>query len=123
MSVADHDAGDRAILERGPYAIITRPAKKDDVDTGVQTVYEMLAQRRIRFVRDARVELDPALDAHELPTCTEDEMPMLHYPVDMDTALTKRKREGPVKENDHGHDALWYLMYTIRTAVKVEVVR
>lgn len=122
LSVADHDAGDRAILERGSPKIVTRPAHKD-VDSGVQAVYDLLAARKLRFVSGARVERDPVLEAEGDPTCTEEEMPLLRYPKERDTVLGRGKREGPVKEKDHGHDALHYLLNTIRHAVRIEVVR
>lgn len=122
LSVADHDAGDRAILEEGSYFISTVPARKD-VETGVQTVYDMLAEGRIKFVRGALLEVDQSLEAEEAPTCTEEEIPELHYPKRQDTELAKRQREGPVKEKDHGHDAMMYLFDTLKHESGVEVAR
>jgi len=123
LSVADHDAGDRAILEREPYRILTRPANKmgDAIDSGVQTVFKMLEEKRIRLVRDALVEKDSRLEHDDLPTCTEEEIGSLHYPKPQDSVLVNAKRERPVKKDDHGHDALWYLMYTLKTRRRVEV--
>ena len=125
LSVADHDAGDRAILEREPYRIITRPANKmnDAIDAAVPHVFKMLEERRIRFVIGARVERDSRLEHEDKPTCTEEEMGALHYPKPQDSVLIQAKRERPVKEDDHGHDALWYLFWTLKTKPRVEVYR
>lgn len=123
QSIADHDAGDRAILEDGDFCVSTTAARKD-VESGVQTVYQLLSEGRLKFVRGSLVEVDISLEAEEHPTCTEEEMPLLHYPKRQETELAKRQREGPVKEKDHGHDATMYLFDTLfHESLGVEVAR
>jgi hypothetical protein len=88
-------------------------------------VYEMLATGRLKFVADARVEIDPLLVEAGKPTCTEEEFPLLHYPKEQVSALANRRREGPVKEDDHGFDACvaaGTLVTTSRGPVPIENV-
>lgn len=123
-TICDHDAGDRAILESnsGGRRIITKGAVKNDVAAGVKTLYEMLASKRVKFVKGARIERDRNLGDGK-PTCTEEELPFIHYPKDQDSALARNRREIPVKEDDHGHDACWYGLHTLRVTPKVAVYR
>jgi len=105
-TVADHDAEDRATLAR--HGIHTIPAKKD-VSPGIQEVQSRLRvagdrRPRIFVLRGALVETDPALEQAHLPTCSEEEFPMYIWP---DTPMG-RGREAPVKEHDHGMDAMRY---------------
>jgi PBSX family phage terminase large subunit len=110
-TVADHDAEDRATLQR--HGVTTVPAIKD-ISPGIQAVQARTKKQpngkaRIYFVRGALVELDPLLDAAKLPLCTQDEIPGYAWPKGQDGKAIK---EQPVKIDDHGMDALRYaVMY------------
>lgn len=112
--ICDHDAEDRATLERH-LGLKTRPAIKA-ISPGIQAVQGRLRPApagggrepapRLFFVRDGLVGRDPALDAAKLPCCTEEEI--LSYVWDM--AAGGGKKEVPVKMNDHGCDTTRYVV-------------
>ena len=102
--VCDHDAEDRATLERY-LGMSTTPAHKD-VSPGIQAVASRLkaagdGKARLFFLRDSLVERDHELADRKKPTCTEEEMESYVW----DTA-----KEKPVKEDDHGNDTCRYLV-------------
>lgn len=105
----DHDAEDRATLERH-LGLPTQAAVKN-VSAGIQGVASRLqvagdGKPRLFLLRDALVEPDPALvDAHK-PLCTEQEIEGYVW----DTRAGRRKGEEPVKEADHGVDTTRYLV-------------
>lgn len=106
-TVADHDAEDRATLAK--HHVATVPALKS-ISPGIQAVQARLkvqpnGKPRLFFVRGALVEIDPLLDAAKLPTCTLDEMTAYTWPLAQNG---KPIKEQPVKEHDHGMDALRY---------------
>lgn len=118
--VCDHDAEDRATLERH-LGRSTVPAKKA-VSEGIQAVAERLPTTptgkgdemlpRLFICRDALVERDPELDEARKPCCTEDEFP--EYIWDASAASGQQNlRETPLKRNDHGMDAMRYLVAQI----------
>lgn len=106
-TVADHDAEDRATL--AAKGIPTTPALKS-ISPGIQAV-----QKRLRRNGDGRPRLfifDDALDARDeelarkiKPTCTAQEFEVYSWPVGADG---KSLKEVPVKEHDHGMDAMRY---------------
>ena len=110
--ICDHNAEDRATLERH-LGMKTTPAYKA-VTFGIQTFSERLRVRpdgkpRVYLMRDALVERDQTLvDAHH-PTCLEEEMTSYVW----DTGMGRRKGEQPVKEFDHSCDASRYVCATI----------
>lgn len=108
---ADHDAEDRATLER--HGVFTVPAVKD-VSPGIQFVHRMLTPDRTRkrprifFLDDALVERDPDLAAAGLPTCTVEEFPTYVWaPPEKSNGL-----DVLVKEKDHGMDTTRYALYS-----------
>lgn len=106
-TVSDHDAEDRATLER--HGIETVPAHKA-VQPGIQAVEARLrvaedGRPRLFLVRDAIEERDPTLLEAKSPTCTDEELDCYVYPPGKNG---KSKKEEPVKENDHGCDAMRY---------------
>jgi phage terminase large subunit len=108
-TVADHDAEDRATLER--YGIPTKAAVKD-ISPGLQAVAARLRRAgdgkpRLFLMRDSLVETDPSLRARFKPTSTEDEFPLYVWPEARDGKAIK---ELPVDENNHGLDELRYLV-------------
>jgi PBSX family phage terminase large subunit len=108
IAVCDHDAEDRATLEK--KGIATIPAMKD-ISTGIQAVGQRMAKDertdlpRVRFFRSALVEEDEALVEAKKPTCTEQEFPGYVWPKGQDGKTVK---EVPVKVNDHGMDTTRY---------------
>lgn len=108
-TVADHDAEDRATMER--HGISTQAAIKD-VSPGIQAVKARLkvqgdGKPRLYFVRGALVEIDDRLAEAHKPICTEDEMPDYAWQKYPDG---KPNKEQPLKINDHGCDTTRYLV-------------
>jgi len=108
--VCDHDAEDRATLER--HLGMGTIAAEKAVTMGIDAVAERLktagdGRPRMQFFRDALVEKDPTMTERKLPTCTIEEIPGYIWAPEPPSA--DRKKETPVKKNDHGCDALRYL--------------
>lgn len=106
-TICDHDAEGQATLRA--EGIPTTAAKKE-VRTGIEKVELRLrvegdGKPKLFIFRDALVGRDLDLEEAKLPLCTRDEIPGYVW------ADTKKKEE-PVKENDHGCDAMRYgVMY------------
>lgn len=110
--VADHDAEDRATLER--HGISTTKAQKA-VAVGIQATQARLKRQpdgraRLFVVRNALVAADSLLEGAKLPLCTQDELPGYSW---VKRADGKSNREEPVKVNDHGCDAMRYAVMHI----------
>lgn len=108
-TISDHDASDRATLAEN--GIPTAPARKD-VRRGIQKVQERLkvqgdGKPRLFLMRDSLVERDPELAGTFKPTCTQEEFPGYIYP---ESREGKPENEEPVKVDDHGMDALRYMV-------------
>lgn len=119
--ICDHDAEDRATLERH-LGIPTAPAKKTVTD-GIQAAqarFRVAGDRRPRLLimRDALVERDPKLEEAKRPCCTAEEIPGYVW----QSSPGKPPKEAPVKENDHGADAMRYVV-AARDLVGSSVVR
>lgn len=107
----DHDAEDRATLER--HLEMTTEGAYKAVSPGLQAVASRLRPAgdglpRLVFFRDALVERDPALDESKRPASTVEEFDGYVW----DTANGRRTGEAPVKRDDHGMDALRYMVAT-----------
>lgn len=105
---ADHDAEDSATLRR--HGVDTSKAKKD-VQQGIQAVMgRMRKDERERpqlyVMRNALIH-PPAkkLDDNNRPTCTREEIPTYTWKDEQD--------ERPEKEDDHGCDAMRYMVYSL----------
>lgn len=120
--ICDHDAEDRATLERH-LSIITTGAHKT-VSPGLQATAARMKRRAngrrgLYFLEDSRYSLsplgelvpgpDPDLEDRKLPTQTIDEVESYVW----DTRQGRRRGEDPLKENDHGLDATRYLVAEI----------
>ena len=108
-TIADHDAEDRATMEK--HGIATTPAKKE-VSPGIQKVQARLkvqgdGKPRIFFVRGALVKIDQSLQEAHKPICTEDEIPDYVWAPTPDG---KPNKEQPLKINDHGCDDTRYIV-------------
>jgi phage terminase large subunit len=106
--VCDHDAEDRATLERHLGMKTTAAYKM--VSPGIQAVASRLkdagdGKPRLFLLRDALAGRDPELTDAALPTCTEEEVEGYIW----DTSAGRKKGEEPVKKNDHGCDLLRYM--------------
>lgn len=105
--VCDHDANARTDLTR-VVGVGTVPAVKD-VTRGIEAVQRRLRRNevdglpRLFILKNSRVDRDQALVEAKKPTSTEEELP--GYVWD-----SKESKEAPVKENDHGCDALRYMV-------------
>lgn len=104
--VCDHDAEDRATLER--HVGIATVAADKRKKPGIQHVQARLkvaedGKPRIFFMRDALVRRDPDLVDRKLPCCTIEELPGYVWE-------DKVAKEEPVKENDHGLDPTRYIV-------------
>ena len=107
--ICDHDAEDRATLER--YLGMPTLAANTAVAPGIQAVAERLrpagdGRARLFLLRDALVERDPERDAAKRPAATEEEFD--GYVWDMSNG--RKRGEEPLKKDDHGMDALRYMV-------------
>lgn len=112
--VCDHDAEDRATLERH-LGMGTVPAEKA-VTSGIEAVASRLklagdGRPRLQFFKNALVEKDATLTDRKLPASTVEEIPGYIWAPEPPSA--DRKREQPVKRNDHGADAARYFVCEI----------
>ena len=109
----DHDAEDRATFVRHT-GLAVRPAVKA-VESGIQLVTGRLVpagdgKPRLFLFRNALVERDPELVDNKRPTCTEEEFDAYVWAKMVDG---KPNKEEPVKEHDHGMDAMRYLVASV----------
>jgi len=107
--ICDHDAEDRATLERH-LGLGTTPARKG-VSDGLQAGQSRLkvagdGKPRLFLVKGALAERDPALEAAKKPTCTEEEMTGYVWAVKPGGGA----KEEPLKQDDHGMDCLRYMV-------------
>lgn len=109
--IADHDAEDNATMSENGIATTLADKRKS---VGIEKVEDRLAKAgdgkpRIFFLRDALVEKDPLMVEAYRPTSTVEEFASYIYP---EGVHGKPVKEEPVKENDHGMDAMRYaVMY------------
>jgi phage terminase large subunit len=107
--VCDHDAGDRVMFSR-TTGLSTVAAKKD-VDLGIQAVQRRFALRKdgthgLALMRDAVVDRDALLVDAKKPASTLEEVPGYIW----DRGTGKVVKETPLKRDDHGCDAMRYLV-------------
>jgi phage terminase large subunit len=106
-TVSDHDAEDRATLER--EGISTTAAHKA-ISPGIEAVAARLRKAgdgkpRLFIFRDCLMHRDPVLDDAKLPCSILEEFDAYVWPKTMDG---KANKEVPVKDNDHAMDTLRY---------------
>lgn len=112
LTIADHDAEDRATLQR--HGISTTAAVKD-VSRGIQAVQARLrkagdGKHRLFFFRDALVGIDAKLEKRKKPYSTLQEFPGYIWTKTDDG---KPSKEEPQKVDDHGMDAVRYLVMAV----------
>jgi phage terminase large subunit len=108
---ADHDAEDRATLER-KLRLPTKPARKS-VSDGVQAVQSRLkvqpdGKPRLFIRRGALVERDPELQSASLPMGAAEEI--AGYVWAVRPGNRGGLKEAPLKEHDHAMDAMRYMV-------------
>src|SRR5258708_5468389 len=106
--ICDHDAEDRATLERH-LGLMTSPATKN-VSAGIQVTAARYraagdGKPRLMHFRDALVERDQDLARQKKPTCTIEERESYVW-----AETTSGIKKEPVKENDHGMDTDRYIV-------------
>lgn len=111
-TVADHDAEDRATLER--HGITTVAALKA-VTPGIEAVQARIRKAgdkrpRLFMFNDSLVERDPLLDEAKKPASTAEEIDNYVWPKGTDG---KSDKEHPVKVDDHGMDTMRYAVAKI----------
>lgn len=111
--ICDHDAEDRATLER--HLGYSTTAARKDVGPGIEAVQARLrpgadGKPGLFLCRDALVERDPALDEAKKPCCANDEIVEYVWDPSQAPSLAGQPRETPLKRNDHGMDAMRYLV-------------
>ena len=107
--VCDHDAGDRATLEK--HLGMGTTAADKSVGTGIQTMQARLklpadGKPRLVIFSDALVERDARLWDAKKPTSTVEEFPGYVWAIKPGGEL----KEEPRKENDHGMDTGRYIV-------------
>jgi phage terminase large subunit len=106
--ICDHDAEDRATLER--HLLMSTRAATKNVSEGIQAVAVRLrpqadGRARLVFCRDAVVRLDQALKDVGKPQSTLEEIVGYIW----DTGNGKQAKEQPLKVDDHGMDCTRYM--------------
>jgi phage terminase large subunit len=107
--ICDHDAEDRATLER--YLNMQTVEARKDKSPGIQAVASRLmkvgdGKPRLFFLRDSLVEHDPRMIEQKKPGCTEEEFDGYIW----DPSNNRKEGEEPVDRDNHGMDALRYLV-------------
>lgn len=122
-TISDHDAEDRATLQR--CGIPTIAALKT-IATGIQDVQKRLlpeyegAKPMMLFMRDSLLERDSMMDEQKKPASTEEEFDDYIWPKGSDG---KSNKEAPVKMNDHGMDCLKYTAMYLTQPNKVKAAK
>lgn len=107
--ICDHDAEDRATLERH-LRMPTMPAKKN-ISAGIQAVAARLRKAgdkkpRLFVLRDSLVERDPALVDAKLPIGLTEEIDAYIW----ETSGGRKVGEEPVDKDNHAMDCLRYIV-------------
>ncbi|MFF2964243.1 phage terminase large subunit [Streptomyces sp. NPDC057963] len=107
--ICDHDAEDRATLER--HLGLPTTAARKTVSPGIQAAQSRLkpagdGKPRLFLMRDALVDRDQALDESKRPACTAEEVPGYVWAV----KPGGEAKEEPLKKDDHGMDTLRYVV-------------
>lgn len=118
--ICDHDAEDRATLEKG-LGFLTLPAFKP-INIGIQFVHNRLrgdnpkypGSRGLYVMHDANIMPDKSLRDRHKPTCTEEEFPL--YQWDTGKIALDKYKDAPIDKNNHSMDDLRYLVAFIDDA-------
>jgi len=107
ITIADHDAEDRATMESEGISTI---AACKHIKPGIEAVQERLRIQddglpRMFMFRDSLVERDPILSESKRPCCSLEEFDGYVWPS---SSPGKSAKDLPIKIDDHGMDALRY---------------
>lgn len=106
--ICDHDAEGRATFEK-EMGLSTQPANKKVLE-GIQAVQKRLRpvgnKPRLFLLRNSVKERDNSLVEAKKPCSTEEEIPGYIW----DTGAGKNPKEQPLKQDDHGCDAMRYMV-------------
>jgi phage terminase large subunit len=107
--ICDHDAEDRATLER--HLGMSTSAAHKSVSDGIQAVAGRLkvlgdGKPRLMIMQDVLLEKDSRLDEAEHPTCLADEITGYVW----DTSNGRKLKDQPLKELDDADDAMRYVV-------------
>jgi phage terminase large subunit len=108
--ICDHDAEDRATLERhvGMRTLAATKTVKPGLEAGMARLRKAGdGKPRLFIVRDALVERDESLADAGKPTCTVQEVTGYVWAIGINGRPAK---EEPIKKDDHGMDALRYVV-------------
>lgn len=108
--ICDHDAEGRETFKK--HSGMETVAAKKDVLEGIQAVASRFRvagdnKPRLYILRGSLVDRDKSLADKHKPTCTEEEVEGYVWKVPKTPA---GKKEEPLKENDHGCDAMRYMV-------------
>lgn len=125
--ICDHDAEDRATLER--HLGIGTIAANKNVSEGIQATQSRIkiagdGLPRLFILRDALVERDDELKEAGLPTCTIEEIDGYVWKPKPQSAVAsaqKNEPDEPLKKDDHGCDCMRYLVAHFDLAARVRV--
>lgn len=106
--ICDHDAEDRATLERAIGRSTIAANKK--VMGGISLVQARIREDRLIVCADALVEKDSELFEANKPTCTLEEFPSYIWANKGRRSDDGELKDEPLKEKDHGMDAARYLV-------------
>lgn len=111
--ICDHDAEDLATLER--YLERSAVPAHKAVKPGIEAVQARLrvgenGKPRLFICRDALVERDPRLADAKKPCCTQDEILGYAWDPASPPSLQGQPKEAPLKRDDHGMDAMRYVV-------------
>jgi phage terminase large subunit len=114
-TICDHDTEDRATLERHLKHNPETIAAKKDITAGLDAVRERLkvqpdGKPRLMFLKTMLIERDELLASKSMPVSLLDEFALYVYPKD---AAGKTVKEKPVDKDNHGLDALRYLVMNV----------
>ncbi|MFF4600147.1 phage terminase large subunit [Amycolatopsis sp. NPDC001319] len=118
--ICDHDAEDRATLER--HLGLGTVAAKKTVSDGIQAVAARLVVQadgrpRLQLLRDSLLEEDQDLVDAEHPTCLADEIPGYVW----DTADGRKPKDQPLKILDDADDTMRYVVAELDLAGRPRV--
>ncbi len=119
--ICDHDAEDRATLDR--HLGMPTTAARKSVSDGIQAVKSRLklaedGRPRLFLCRDTLIKKDPLLVEAVKPTCTVDELPGYVWDTQRNGEVIK---EEPAKVDDHGMDAMRYMVAHLDLKARVRM--
>ena len=117
---ADWAAGDRALLEK--YGVYTIKADKE-ISAGIQSVYNLFSNDLIHIFDNALVEEDRILREGKIrrPVCLSEELLGYKY-REPDIKNIRSFREEPQDKDNHGCDALRYIVHTLGLQPEIEQI-